>query len=210
MRQISNNSRDVKILLADRARRAETSLVQLVRARSWGETMKRTPSTRLARAAAAILLGSIAAACTTVQPPAPKTAAVPPAPPPKVAAIKPVPRPAPAPRYRSMQEYEVVLARSIYDSNAGHTVKGRLQPLLRAVVVLHFQIDAQGRVHNVRTWRAPDPEADRLARASLRRTGALPAPPEAWLRDGALEVTETWLFNSDGRFHLRALNPRQG
>jgi protein TonB len=169
-----------------------------------------TPSVRLARAAAAILLGAVAAACTTVQPPAPRPAAAPPAPPPHVAAIKPAPRPAPAPRYRSMQEYELVLARHIYDANSGHTVKGRLQPLLRAVVVLHFQIDAAGRVHKVSTWRSPDPGSDRLARTSLHRAGALPAPPAAWLHEGVVEVTETWLFNSDGRFHLRALNPRQG
>jgi periplasmic protein TonB len=172
----------------------------------------RTPSVRLSRAAAAVLLGAVAAACTTVQPPAPRPAAAPPAPPPHVAAIKPAPRPAPAPapRYRSMQEYELVLARHIYDSNSGHTVKGRLQPLLRAVVVLHFQIDAAGRVHKVSTWRSPDPGSDRLARTSLHRAGALPAPPAAWLHEGVVEVTETWLFNSDGRFHLRALNPRQG
>jgi periplasmic protein TonB len=171
--------------------------------------MMRTPSTRLARAAAAILLGSIAAACTTVQTPAPKAAAAPPAPPPMVVA-KAVPLPAPAPRYHSMQEYEVALAKRIYDTNAGHTVKGRLQPLLRAVVVLHFQIDAAGKVHKVSTWRSPDPGSDRLARTSLHRAGALPAPPPAWLHEGMVEVTETWLFNSDGRFHLRALNPHQG
>ena len=120
------------------------------------------------------------------------------------------PAPAPAPRYHSMKQYEYLLAKRIFESNRGHTVSGRLQPLLRAVVVLHFEVDGAGRVHNVQTWRTPEREADRLARASLVRTGALPAPPPQWLRGGRLGITETWLFNTDGRFHLRALSPRQG
>jgi len=175
--------------------------------------MIRTPSKHLFRAAAAALLGSIAAACTTVQPPAapqPQASVAPPPAPPRVVVVKPAPAPAPAPRYSSMQQYEFALAKRIFDANRGHTIMGRLQPLLRAVVVLHFEIDATGKVHNVRTWRTPEREADRLARASLVRAGALPAPPAAWLRGGTLGITETWLFNSDGRFHLRALGPRQG
>jgi len=163
----------------------------------------------LIRTAAAALLGSIAAACTTVQPPAPQQASVAPPPaPPRVAAVRPTP--APAPRYSSMQQYEFELAKRIFDANRGHTIEGKLQPLLRAVVVLHFDVDAEGRVHDVRTWRTPEREADHLARASLVRAGALPVPPMQWLRSGRLGITETWLFNNDGRFHLRALAPRQG
>lgn len=161
----------------------------------------------LIRAAAAAVLGSIAAACTTVQPPpAPRASVVPPPAAPRVAVVKP----APAPRYSSMQQYEFQLAKHIFVANRGHTIEGKLQPLLRAVVVLHFEVDAEGRVHDVRTWRTPEREADHLARASLVRAGALPLPPAQWLRGGRLGITETWLFNSDGRFHLRALAPHQG
>jgi periplasmic protein TonB len=169
--------------------------------------MTGTKNKHLIRAAAAALLGSIAAACTTVQPPpAPQASVAPPPAPPRAAAVKP----APAPRYSSMQQYEHELAKRIFVANRGHTVEGKLQPLLRAVVVLHFEVDAEGRVHDVRTWRTPEREADHLARASLVRTGALPVPPAQWLQGGRLGITETWLFNSDGRFHLRALSPRQG
>ncbi|MGH8738425.1 MAG: energy transducer TonB [Burkholderiales bacterium] len=169
--------------------------------------MTRTTNKHLIRAAAAIVLGAIAAACTTVQPPAPG-ASIAPAPVPPRAAVKPAPAYAPA--YGSMQQYEHALAKRIFDANRGHTIEGELQPLLRAVVVLHFEIDAGGRVHDVRTWRTPEREADHLARASLVRAGDLPVPPAQWLRGGRLGITETWLFNSDGRFHLRALAPRQG
>jgi protein TonB len=171
--------------------------------------MTGTKNKYLIRAAAAAVLGSIAAACTTVQPPpAPQASVAPPPAAPRVVVAKPAP--APALRYSSMHQYEHVLARRIFDANRGHTIEGKLQPLLRAVVVLHFDVDSEGRVHDVRTWRTPEREADHLARASLVRTGALPVPPAQWLRGGRLGITETWLFNSDGRFHLRALSPRQG
>lgn len=169
--------------------------------------MTRTTNKHLLRAAATIVLGAIAAACTTVQPPAPRALIAPPPAPPR-AALKPAPAPAPA--YSSRQQYEFALAKRIFDANRGHTIEGKLQPLLRAVVVLHFEIDAGGRVHDVRTWRTPEREADHLARASLVRAGALPVPPVQWLRGGRLGITETWLFNRDGRFHLRALAPHQG
>ncbi|HUJ87461.1 MAG TPA: energy transducer TonB [Burkholderiales bacterium] len=169
--------------------------------------MTGTTNKHLVRAAAAAVLGSIAAACTTVQPPATQASVAPPPARPRVAVVKPAP--APAAYYRSMQQYEVALAKRIFEANRGHTVEGKLQPLLRAVVVLHFEIDGEGKVHDVRTWRTPEREAEHLARASLVRTGVLPVPPPQWLQGGRLGVTETWLFNSDGRFHLRALGPSQ-
>ena len=168
--------------------------------------MTGTTNKHLFRAAAAALLGSIAAACTTVQPPAPQASVAAPPAPPRVVVVKP----SPAPAYGSLQQYEFALARRIFDSNRGHTIDGELQPLLRAVVVLHFEVDAAGKVHDVRTWRTPEREADHLARASLVRAGELPVPPAQWLQGGRLGITETWLFNNDGHFHLRALGPRQG
>lgn len=149
--------------------------------------------------AAVAAVGVVVAACSSVEPPAQRAALPPP----------PAAEPAPGPRYGSFEQYEVVLAQHIFDANAGMTITGQLQPLLRAIVVLHFDIDASGRARNVRTWRSPDPAADFIARESLRRAGPLPAPPRSWLRDGSLGITETWLFNSDGRFHLRALGPTQ-
>lgn len=159
-----------------------------------------------ARAAAFALLSVVAAACTTVAPPPPappRQAAAPPPPPP---VVKRVPAPE---RYSSMEQYQAAVAKRIFDANPGTTIKGDLQPLLRAIVVLQFNVDARGRVHNVRTWRTPEREADHIARASLHRAGALPAPPQSWLRGGMVEVTETWLINRKGHFHLRALKPRQ-
>jgi protein TonB len=155
------------------------------------------------RAAAFTALSMVAAACTTVAPP--------PAPP-RQAAVAPAPvfKRAPAPeRYSSMEQYQAAVAKRIFDANPGKTIKGDIKPLLRAIVVLQFNVDAHGRVHNVRTWRTPEHEADRIARASLHRAEALPPPPHSWLQGGMVEVTETWLINREGHFHLRALKPRQ-
>lgn len=159
------------------------------------------------RAVAAAVLSGFAVACTTVAPP-PEAAVVAPQPPaPRVA--ERAPTPVPAPRYGSMQQYEAAVAQRIFDANPDRTIKGDLQPLLRAIVILRFNIDASGKVHNVRTWRTPEKAADHIARTSLHRAGKLPAPPPSWLQGGMVEVTETWLIDKHGHFHLRALKPRQ-
>lgn len=155
-----------------------------------------------ARASAAVLLGTLAAACTTVQTPPPQPVAVAPAP-------RVVERAAPGPQYASMQQYEAAVAKRIFDANPDRTIKGDLQPLLRAIVILRFDVDGSGRVHNVRTWRTPEAAADHIARTTLHHAGKLPAPPESWLQGGIVEVTETWLIDKQGHFHLRALKPRQ-
>lgn len=143
------------------------------------------------------------------QPPAPVQARPEPeqkpAPPPVVA----IARPSPSILYRTIEEYKQALARHILSRNTASIVSGDLQPLLRAVVVLQFQVDESGAVRNIRTMRTPESEAERIARGSLQRAGAVPTPGANMLQGGLLEVTETWLFNSDGKFHLRSLGPRQ-
>ncbi len=167
---------------------------------------------------AGAMVAAIQFACTPVveqrppqpipQPVPPPVAAPtpPPPPPPPVVAIA---RPTPSPTYRSIDEYKRALARHIFSSNTGSVVAGELQPLLRAVVVLQFNVDASGSVRNVKTLRTPESDADRLARNSLQRAGAVPVPDSSMLSGGLVEITETWLFNNDGKFHLRTLGPRQ-
>jgi periplasmic protein TonB len=176
-------------------------------------------------------LASALAACVPLTTAPPESASTPPAPAPTPVPIakpavpaveakptpdlKTIPPVAAAPKpvapslFRTLDEYKQALARHIFSSNAGHVVAGELQPLLRAVVVLQFQIDGSGSVRNIRTLRTPESEADRLARVSLERAGSLPAPSASFLQGGMVEVTETWLFNDDGKFHLRTLGPKQ-
>lgn len=44
-----------------------------------------------------------------------------------------------------------------------------------------------------------------IALASLRKTAPFPKPAPHLLRRGQLELVETWLFNSDGRFQLHTI-----
>lgn len=160
------------------------------------------------RAVLIALSGVVAASCTTIPeptPPPPVAKVTPTPPPPAVAKAKP----RVASPYKSIEQYKLALAKRIFETSEGRTVNGDLQPLLRAVVVLQFNVDSSGKVRNVRTLRTPEKEADNIARASLDRAGTMPVPPEEWLQNGVLEVTETWLFNKDGRFHLRTFGPRQ-
>ncbi|MSQ19321.1 MAG: energy transducer TonB [Betaproteobacteria bacterium] len=92
---------------------------------------------------------------------------------------------------QTLDEYKQALARHIFSSNAGRVVARDLQPLLRAVVVLQFHVDGSGTVRDVRTLRSPESAAERLARSSLERAGALPAPGSNVLHGGMVEVTET-------------------
>ncbi len=168
-----------------------------------------------------VLLASLLAACehfaqfTATPPAAPPMPAATPAPtvtpppppveakpiqdlktvPPVAAVAKPAPPSAPA-AFKSIEEYKQALARHIFSTNTGRVVAGELQPLLRAVVVLQFQVDGNGSVRNVRTLRSPE-------------SGALPAPGPTVAQGGLVELTETWLFNDDGKFHLRTLGPKQ-
>jgi protein TonB len=183
--------------------------------------MQRLPSISVRRAALVVLIAGLGACTTVTEEPTPVTAPAPaatpaPAPVPPAAQRPATPPPvvvaptAPAAAYRNIDEYKRALANHILAKNAPNIVPGDLQPLLRAVVVLQFNVDRQGNVRNIRTLRTPEAEADTLARRSLSQAGVVPVPPTALLRsDGVLEVTETWLFNNDGRFHLRSLGPKQ-
>jgi protein TonB len=166
--------------------------------------------TLIGRVGALAVLAMLLNGCPSV--PETDTQPTPPAPAPPVAtAPQTVPPRAPAPTasYRTVDEYKRAIAQRVLDANAGGTFTGDLPPLLRAVVVMQLNIDANGGIRSLRTLRTPEREAETLATASIRRAGALPPPPPAMLRGGAMELTETWLFRDDGRFQIRSLAGKQ-
>jgi len=85
------------------------------------------------------------------------------------------------------------------------------QPMLRSVVVVAFVIDGGGRLLNASVYRTNgDDEVERTALNSLRRAAPLPPPPPELLdRSGRVELMESWLFNTDGRFQLRSVAATQ-
>jgi len=104
-------------------------------------------------------------------------------------------------------EYKVLVDKRVLAANRASVSTDRLQPMLRSVVVVAFAVDRTGRLLGASVYRTNgDDEVEGTALASLRRAAPLPAPPAALLdRNGQVQLMESWLFNSDGRFELRSV-----
>ncbi len=147
----------------------------------------------------AIVAAVLLAACSQPATPPPE----PPAPAP--AAIAPKLPPPKTP----LDAYKRDVAQRILAANAAQTFEGRPPDILRAVVVLQLTVDRNGKVTALKTLRSRHPPQEKVALASVRAAGSLPAPPADLLRRGTLEVAETWLFRDDGKFQIRSLAEAQ-
>ncbi|HVK94684.1 MAG TPA: energy transducer TonB [Noviherbaspirillum sp.] len=106
----------------------------------------------------------------------------------------------------TVDEYKRDLAQRIAQVNSLQVYSGRPQALLRSVVVLRYTVDAQGHLVRSEIMRSNrDKETIATALASLRGAAPFPKPATHLLRRGQLEISETWLFNNDGRFQLRTI-----
>ena len=110
----------------------------------------------------------------------------------------------------SPDAYKVEMARRIYAASAD-IATGPPQDLLRAVIVLNVTIDSNGQPGHIAIQRSPgDAEAEQRAIQSVWRGAPYARPSNALLRGaGSFELSETWLFNDDGRFQLRSVAPLQ-
>jgi protein TonB len=110
----------------------------------------------------------------------------------------------------SVDEYKRELGLRIQQVNSTKVYVVPPQALLRSVIVMRFVIDADGglvRSEIIRTNH--DRQTEATAVASLRNTAPFPKPPPALLRGGRLEMSESWLFNNDGKFQVRSLALQQ-
>lgn len=106
----------------------------------------------------------------------------------------------------SVDSYKRDLALRISEVNASRVYTGRPQALLRSVVVLRYTIDARGNLVRSEIMRSNrDRETESTALATLRNSAPFPKPASHLLKRGQLELSETWLFNNDGRFQLRTI-----
>ena len=104
------------------------------------------------------------------------------------------------------ESYKTELAQHISDHSAGKVYPGRPQALLRAVIVLKYSVDADGRlVHTGIVRSNHDHVAEQIALASLKSAAPFPKPHSHLLRQGKVEIAETWLFNNDGQFQVRSV-----
>ena len=108
----------------------------------------------------------------------------------------------------TLDQYKVDLARRISQVNAVQVHTDRPQALLRSVIVIRYVVDQDGRLVRSNVVRGSrDKATEATALASLRKAAPFPRPPVALLGKarGSIELSETWLFNDDGRFQLRSI-----
>ena len=103
--------------------------------------------------------------------------------------------------------YRLDAARHFYDEYAPRIFKGRLPPLIHAVVVVETTVDPSGRASNVKLVRGPShaPDVSAAVIEAIRRA-KLPMPTRL---AGSFKFTEIWLVTKDGRFQLDALTEGQ-
>ena len=78
--------------------------------------------------------------------------------------------------------------------------------MLPAIVVLNITVDRTGHVTRVVVQRSRDPDASRVALASMERSGMLPVPQHLIAANMAsLTFSETFLFDDAYRFQLRSI-----
>ncbi|KRB94112.1 hypothetical protein [Noviherbaspirillum sp. Root189] len=106
----------------------------------------------------------------------------------------------------TVEGYKRDLAQRIVQVNSTKVYTSRPQALLRSVIVVRYSIDSHGQLIRSDIMRSNrDGENEITALASLRKAAPFPKPASHLLRHGKVEVSETWLFNNDGRFQLRSL-----
>jgi protein TonB len=106
----------------------------------------------------------------------------------------------------SVGEYKLALANRIAQVSSIKVFIGRPQPLLRSVVVVRYEVDAQGKLLRSEILRSNhDRVTENTALSTLRAAAPFPKPAPALLRKGRVDLVETWLFNNDGRFQLRTI-----
>jgi protein TonB len=106
----------------------------------------------------------------------------------------------------TLDAYKTAVAQHVAARNAAHVFSGPLPPMLPAIVVLNITVDRAGRVTRAVVQRSRDPDASKVALASLARSGVLPAPHRLIATSGgSLTFSETFLFDGDYRFQLRSI-----
>jgi len=105
------------------------------------------------------------------------------------------------------QDYRSDAARHVYATYADQIYKGMLPPLVHAIVVVETEVDATGKVQNIRVVRTPShaPEATEAVLAMIHKASPFPALAQP----GSMKFVEVWLVDHSGRFQLHTLTEGQ-
>ena len=106
----------------------------------------------------------------------------------------------------TLNAYKRDLALRISQINVDNIYTGRPQALLRAVIVVKYVINADGKLLRSELIRSNhDKATEHIALSSIRNAAPFPRPVAHLLSNGKIEIIETWLFNNDARFQLRTI-----
>ena len=108
----------------------------------------------------------------------------------------------------AVRAYRKTGARQIYKAYPQRIYKGKVPPLIYAVVVVETHLDATGRVTGVTFSRTPShaPEVPGEIEKLIKGASPLPAPPASI---GAHTYVDTWLWDKSERFQLDTLTEGQ-
>ncbi|MES2102810.1 MAG: hypothetical protein V4634_02240 [Pseudomonadota bacterium] len=106
----------------------------------------------------------------------------------------------------TLEGYKRDLAERIAQVNSTNVYVERPQALLRSVIVIKYVVAPDGKLLRTEIIRTNhDRATESVALASLSNTAPFPKPASHLLKNGRVEISETWLFNNDGRFQLRTI-----
>ncbi|MEK8030426.1 hypothetical protein AACH06_06270 [Ideonella sp. DXS29W] len=107
---------------------------------------------------------------------------------------------------QSAQDYRRDAAKRVYESFPTHIHRGKLPPLMYAIAITEADIDAAGRVTEVRMVREPAAakEVGPWVLALLRKTQF-----PALLRMDRVTYREIWLVDKTGKFQVDTLTEGQ-
>lgn len=105
----------------------------------------------------------------------------------------------------TLRPYRLAAAQHIYSTYATRIFKGKLPPLMHAVVVTETEVADDGRIVGVRLVRVPSHAPDVAQRVVAMIHAAAPLPS----RSGGATFTEVWLVDRSGQFQLDALTEGQ-
>jgi hypothetical protein len=107
----------------------------------------------------------------------------------------------------SSTDYRRDAARHIYQRLPDRIYKGKLPPMLKAVVVVDIHIEPSGQIGHIDWVRVPknSPEVKQLIEQAIIQSAPFPAPPEF----KRVRYTDTWLLHKSGRFQLDTLTEGQ-
>ena len=107
----------------------------------------------------------------------------------------------------SSANYRRDVARHIYRRLPSRIYKGKLPPMLQAVVVVNIHIEPSGQIGHIDWVRVPKhaPEVKQEIERAIIESAPFPAPSHS----KRVLYTETWLWHKSGRFQLDTLTEGQ-